>query len=41
VPLPDRGAGRSLQEQVQDVASTVGEMVRTVLAGKQDSTEQN
>jgi signal transduction histidine kinase len=41
VPLPDRGNGQSLQEQVQGVASTVGEMVRTVLAGKQDSTEQN
>jgi signal transduction histidine kinase len=41
VPLPDPGAGRSLQEQVQEVAATVGEMVQTVLGGKQGSTENN
>jgi hypothetical protein len=40
VPLPDPGANLSLQDQVQEVAGTVGEMVRTVLQGKQDSTEQ-
>jgi histidine kinase/DNA gyrase B/HSP90-like ATPase len=40
VPLPDPGADLSLQDQVQEVAGTVGEMVRTVLQGKQDSTEQ-
>jgi signal transduction histidine kinase len=40
VPLPDPGAKPSLQDQVQQVACTVGEMVRTVLGGKEDSTEQ-
>ena len=36
VPLPDRAAGHSLAEQVQEVAVTVGEMAQTVLTGKQD-----
>jgi signal transduction histidine kinase len=40
VPLPDRGATHSLQEQVQEVAGTVGELIRTVLGEKQNSTEQ-
>jgi signal transduction histidine kinase len=40
VPLPDPGTNPSLQDQVQEVACTVGEMVRTVLGGKQDCTEQ-
>ena len=31
VPLPDRAAGHSLEEQVQEVAATVSEMVQTVL----------
>src|SRR5581483_10498014 len=39
VPLPDRGATLSLQDQVQEVACTVGEMVRTVLEDKQDFPE--
>jgi hypothetical protein len=39
VPLPERGAGHSLEEQVREVADTVGEMVRTVLGGEQGSTE--
>jgi len=39
VPVPDRSAGHSLEEQVQEVAGTVGEMVRTVLGGEQGSTE--
>lgn len=34
VPLPDRSVVPSLEAQVQEVAGTVGEMVRTVLAGK-------
>lgn len=37
VPLPD--PGRSLEEQVQDVAATVHEMVQTVLGKKQGFTE--
>jgi len=36
VPHPDPGANRSLQDQVQEVACTVDEMVRTVLEGKQE-----
>lgn len=40
VPLPDGGAGSSPQQQVQEVANTVSEMVRTVLEGKK-STEQD
>jgi signal transduction histidine kinase len=39
VPLSDRAAGHSLQEQVQEVAQTVAEMVRSVLGGKQNSPE--
>ena len=39
VPLPERGAGHSLEEQVREVSVTVGEMVRTVLGGEQGSTE--
>jgi len=39
VPLPDGGAGHSLEEQVQEVSRTVSEMVQTVLGGNQDSTE--
>ncbi len=34
VPLPDRSAGHSLEEQVREVSATVGEMVRTVLGGQ-------
>jgi len=37
VPLPDRAAGHSLAEQVQEVAATVSEMAQTVLGSKQDS----
>jgi hypothetical protein len=40
VPLPDRGAEHSLQEQVQGLAVAVTEMVRKVLGGKQSSGEQ-
>ncbi len=40
VPLPDRAAVLSLEARVQEVACTVSEMVRTVLEGKQSSTEQ-
>ena len=39
VPLPDRGAGHSLPEQVQEVAHAVAEMVRSVLGEKQASPE--
>ena len=39
VPLPDRDAGHSLQEQVQEVAQAVTEMVRSVLGEKQSSPE--
>jgi signal transduction histidine kinase len=39
VSLPDPGANLSLQDQVQQVACTVGEMVRMVLGGEQGSTE--
>jgi len=39
VPLPEPGAGHSLEEQVREVAGTVGEMVRKVLEGEQGSTE--
>jgi hypothetical protein len=39
VPLADRDTGHSLEEQVEQVAATVGEMVQTVLGGKQSSTE--
>jgi signal transduction histidine kinase len=39
VPLPDRAAGHSLQEQVQEVAQAVTEMVRSVLGEKQNSPE--
>ena len=39
VPLPDRAAGRSLEEQVQEVAQAVAEMVRSVLGEKQPSPE--
>jgi hypothetical protein len=35
VPMPDRGAVHSLQEQVQEVAASVSEMVQTVLGGNQ------
>lgn len=38
VPLPDHGAGLALRQQVEEVAGSVGEMVRTVLGGKQAST---
>jgi signal transduction histidine kinase len=41
VPLPDRSAGHSLEEQVREVSVTVGEMVRTVLGGQQASTESS
>ena len=34
VPLPERGAGHSLEEVVREIAGTVGEMVRTVLGGE-------
>jgi len=37
VSLPDPGSGRSLEEQVQEVAAAVNEMVQTVLGGKQGS----
>jgi hypothetical protein len=40
VPLPDLGAKDSLQDQVQEVARIVGEMVRTVVGRKLDSNEQ-
>lgn len=40
VPLPDRGADHSLQEQVQEVARAVTEMVGAVLSDKQDSTQR-
>jgi signal transduction histidine kinase len=40
VPLPDRGAGQSLQQQVQEVGRVVTEMVRTVPGGKQGFTEE-
>jgi hypothetical protein len=33
VALPDPGSGRSLEEQVQEVAATVNEMVQKVLGG--------
>jgi len=39
VPLPDGGSGRSLEEQVRQVAGVVSDMVRTVLAGEQCNTE--
>jgi hypothetical protein len=39
VPLPDRGAGQSLEQQVHEVGRVVTEMVRTVLRGKHGSTE--
>ncbi len=34
VPLPDRSAGHSLEEQVRDLAEMMGEMVRTALGGQ-------
>jgi hypothetical protein len=40
VPLAGPGANLSLKDQVREVACSVGEMVRTVLGGKQDSTAQ-
>jgi signal transduction histidine kinase len=39
LPLPDLAAHPSLQDQVKEIAATVGEMARTVLGAKQDSTE--
>jgi len=38
VPLPDRGAGHPLEEQVREVSVTLSEMVRDVLGGQQAST---
>jgi hypothetical protein len=35
VPMPDRAAVHSLQDQVQEVAASVSEMVQTVLGGNQ------
>jgi hypothetical protein len=40
VPLPDRRANACLRDQVQEVSRTVGEMVRTVLGGQPDSTNE-
>jgi signal transduction histidine kinase len=40
VPLPDPGAGHSLDEQVQQVAARVNEKLQAVLGGKQGITEQ-
>ena len=41
VPLPDRAADLSLDQQVQEVAGAVTNMVRSVLGEKQGFTEQN
>ncbi|HZQ25791.1 MAG TPA: hybrid sensor histidine kinase/response regulator [Terriglobales bacterium] len=41
VPLPDRSAGHSLQEQVREVSVTVGEMARQVMAGQSASATSN
>ena len=41
VPLPDRDADLSLEQQVQEVAGTVTNMVRSVLGEKQTFSEQN
>ncbi|HLZ41435.1 MAG TPA: hybrid sensor histidine kinase/response regulator [Candidatus Sulfotelmatobacter sp.] len=40
VPLPEAGACATLQDQVQEIADWVSDIVGKLLAGKQDSTEQ-
>jgi hypothetical protein len=40
VPLPERSPDHSLQEQVQEVARVVTEMVGSVLGEKQGFTQQ-
>jgi hypothetical protein len=39
VPLPDPAAGHSLQEQVQEVADRVTEMVRAIVGPQLNSTK--
>jgi len=41
VTLPDRGAGLTLEQQVQAVAEQVTAMARSTLSTQQNSTENN